>query len=89
VGEVTASVDAFLGGRVLEGRVVVLGAIARALAGQLDNASAAGSARGLSATPPIARRLVQVLAEIEQSSPDRAAGEQMERHLAVVRGLAG
>ena len=55
------SVDTYLEGRDLTGDEPVLAAVARALASQLDAAVAAGSARGLSACPPLARRLVEVM----------------------------
>ncbi len=80
---VLARVERFVEGRDLEGDEGVLAAVARALASQLDAAVAAGSARGLSAGPPLARRLVEVMdvfasrdaaeAEREASSADRRA----------------
>ena len=80
---VLASVEGFLEGRDLVGEEGVLAAVARALASQLDAAVAAGTARGLSAGPPLARRLVEVMdvfagrdaAEAERvaSSADRQA----------------
>lgn len=80
---VLESVEAYLERRELEGDEEVLAAVARALASQLDAAVEAGSARGLSAGPPLARRLVEVMdvfasrdaaeAEQEAASADRQA----------------
>ena len=64
---VTEAVEAFLDGRRLKDRAAVLAALARVLAQQLDAACEAGSARGMSAVPPLTSRLVEVLNEIEPS----------------------
>ncbi len=55
--------------------------VARALARQLDQACGSDSARGLSASPPIARRLVEVVGtlnavETEAEMPRGAAGAE-------------
>ena len=75
---VLGSVERFLEGRDLEGDEEVLAAVARALASQLDAAVAAGSARGLSAGPPLARRLVEVMdlfASRDAAEAEREADE--------------
>ena len=59
---VVESVEAYLEGRELKGDEKVLAAVARALASQLDAKVGARTARGLSAGPPLARRLVDVMA---------------------------
>jgi hypothetical protein len=81
---VATAVEEFLDGRELDDRERVLGEIARALAGQLDSACEAGTARGLSAGPPLARRLAEVLDALvvrEGEEMGRAAieAEQAER----------
>ena len=73
----------------LEGRAMVLAAVARALAGQLDAACASETARGLSAAPPIARRLVEVLRELPEGGGADSVEQQAARMLAPVRSLAG
>jgi hypothetical protein len=85
------SVDAYLERRELDGHEEVLAAVARALATQLDAAVAAGSARGLSAGPPLARRLVEVMdvftgrdaaeAEREAREADRRAGVEERKRM--------
>jgi hypothetical protein len=89
---VLGSVEAYLEDRDLEGDEEVLAAVARALASQMDAAVAAGSARGLSACPPLARRLVEVMgifigrdaaeAEREARDGDREARQEERRRLA-------
>ena len=86
---VLESVQGYLDGRDLEGDEKVLAAMARALASQLDAAVAAGTARGLSAGPPLARRLVEVMgvfagrdaaeAEREAREADRRARLEQRR----------
>jgi hypothetical protein len=88
---VLGSVERFLEDRNLEGDEKVLAAVAKALASQLDAAIAAGTARGLSACPPLARRLVEVMdvfanrdaaeAAREASSADQRARLEERRRL--------
>ena len=81
------SVERFLEGRDLEGDEEVLAAVARALASQLDAAVEAGTARGLSACPPLARRLVEVMrvfagrdaAEAQREEHDASLRERLEK----------
>ena len=79
---VLANVERYLEGRDLKHAEQVLAAVARALASQLDAAVAAGSARGLSACPPLARRLVEVMdvfAGRDAAEAERAASST-DRH---------
>jgi hypothetical protein len=62
---VSEAVAGFLDGRRLKGRSVVLASLAGVLAQQLDLAVEQGSARAMSAVPPLTNRLVEVLNEIE------------------------
>jgi hypothetical protein len=88
---VLGSVERFLEDRNLEGDEKVLAAVAKALASQLDAPIAAGTARGLSACPPLARRLVEVMdvfanrdaaeAAREASSADQRARLEERRRL--------
>ena len=75
---VSAALEAFLDGRELDGREQVLSEIARALARQLDSAGEAGTARGMSACPPLARRLGEVVDALvaRQGGRDGARGER-------------
>jgi hypothetical protein len=82
------AVEQFLANRDLDGRALVLGAIAQGLARQLDVAIEAGSARGLSAGPPIARRLMEALAELEEASQERETVARVERVVSIVKGLS-
>jgi hypothetical protein len=86
---VLESVERYLEGRDLQGDEVVLAAVAKALASQLDTAVAAGTARGVSACPRLARRLVEVMdvfsgrdaaeAERERLEAERAAKREQRR----------
>jgi hypothetical protein len=90
------SVEAYLEGRALEGDEQVLAAVARALASQLDAAVGAGTARGLSACPPLARRLVEVMdvftsrdaAEAEREADDVSLRERLEERRRMGRWAA-
>ena len=93
---VLGSVERFLDGRDLDGDEEVLAAVARALASQLDAAVAAGSARGLSACPPLARRLVEVMdvfpsrdaAEAEREADEVSMRERLEERRRMGRWAA-
>jgi hypothetical protein len=90
------SLERFLGGRDLEGDEEVLAAVARALASQLDAAVAAGSARGLSAGPPLARQLVEVMdvfasrdaAEAQREADEVSIRERLEERQRQARWAA-
>jgi hypothetical protein len=69
---VSAAVEAYLEGLEVDGQEEVLAEVARALAGQLDHACASGTARGLSAAPPLARRLVEVMREVAAREAEKA-----------------
>lgn len=73
------AVDAYLEGRNLAGNGTVLAAVARRLAGQLDAACESDTARSVSAVPPLARRLVEVVgdrAALEAAEAERVAREE-------------
>ena len=75
---VSGAVEDFLEGREDQRRV--LAEVARALASQLDRACASESARGLSAAPPLARRLVELVGELEAREHEAAMrAERRER----------
>src|SRR5215212_6989808 len=84
---VVDALEGFLDGRELDARERVLGEIARALARQLDSACGAGTARGMSACPPLARRLAEVLdalvvreaEEAAEAARDAGRVERLER----------
>jgi hypothetical protein len=63
---VSESVESYLKGRELRGNGRVLAATARRLAEQLDAACESKTARGLSAAPPLASRLVEVVGELDR-----------------------
>jgi hypothetical protein len=65
------ALEAFLDGRDLDARERVLAEVARALAGELDAACSADTARSTTAVPPLARRLAEVL----DALAEREAGE--------------
>jgi hypothetical protein len=83
VGDVSAAVDVFLADRELRDRDAALAAVARALAVALDRAVTGDSARGLSAAPPLARRLVEALDAID----GRQSGVELERLLGPLLGI--
>lgn len=66
-----------------------MGEIARALARQLDAACEAGTARGMSACPPLARRLGEMLdaltvreaEEAEEATREAERAERLERRV--------
>jgi hypothetical protein len=85
---VSEAMDTYLAGRGFDGRDVVLAEVARVLASQLEAACESGTARGLSAVPPIASRLVEVLAALEGETGDRnskPSREDLARLLAPLR----
>ena len=82
---VLGSVERYLEGRDLEGDEDVLAAVARALASQLDAAVAAGTARGVSACPPLARRLVEVMDIFSGRDAVEAERERLEAEHAAKR----
>jgi hypothetical protein len=85
---VLESVERFLEARELEGDERVLAAVARSLARQLDAAVKAGTSRGMSAAPPLARRLcdtLSVFAERDRAKAEREAAEA-ERRARIERG---
>jgi hypothetical protein len=69
---VQEAVESYLKVKKLAGRGLVLAALARTLAAQLDATAEAGTARGMTAAPPIASRLLEVVAEIEKLAPENA-----------------
>src|SRR5918994_4607230 len=75
---VLESVERYLEGRDLEGDQVVLAAVAKALASQLDTAVAAGTARGVSACPRLARRLVEGMDVFSGRDAAEAERERLE-----------
>jgi|SRR5215211_3185689 len=79
-GAVSGAVEDYLEGRDFTGQAGVLAEVARALARQLDEACSSDSARGLSASPPLARRLVEVVSELASTEEESAMrAEQRER----------
>jgi hypothetical protein len=85
---VAEAVDKFLNGRELDGRAVVLAAVARALAAQLDVACDSGTSRGLSAAPPIARRLIEVLNVLDDAGEQEDMLARVEAMLRPLRKAA-
>jgi hypothetical protein len=76
---VAEAVDRFLDGE--ETKEAVLNSIARALAAQLDQACQTGTARGLSAVPPLTSRLIAVVEKIsEQSEEEKYLAERRRNH---------
>ena len=69
---VQEAVENYLDAKKLAGRGLVLAALARTLAAQLDATAEAGTSRAMTAAPPIASRLLEVLGEIEKFSPENA-----------------
>jgi hypothetical protein len=75
---VSEAVDAYLADRDLAGNGTVLAAVAKRLAGQLDAACESDTARGLSAAPPLARRLVEVVEELARREAIEAERQERE-----------
>jgi hypothetical protein len=74
---VAEAVEEFLKDCDVDGVDAVLAASARALAVQLDEACAAGSARGMSASPPLARLLVELLDRLGPAEEESAEVREM------------
>lgn len=75
---VTDAVEAFLKSRELDEHGAALAAVARALAQSLDRVTVSDSARGLSAAPPISRRLVEVLDAIHTAETDDVSAQLVD-----------
>lgn len=79
---VSKGLEGYLGQKGFDGQGLVLAEVARALAKELDLACEGQSARGISAAPPLASRLMEVLDRLGAREVDKRRSDEVRAMLA-------